>query len=67
MKKEIIQWSDSINPEDDLCGRYKGHWIDVVQDYKGYWQGLYDCNRVTEKFVTRDDAKENLENFIKFI
>lgn len=46
----------------DLCGRFRGKYVDVTNNGENSWAVLFNCVRIKENIATRDEAKQWVEN-----
>ncbi len=66
MKAEEINWSNPNENEDyDLCGKFRGKYVDVVRHVNGTWSWFYDGNRHESGILTREDAKQRVGKFCR--
>lgn len=67
----MIEWDqeDLADPENDLCSKVNGKYVDVVQSFNNTWWPMYDNEHILDRdgnegFSTREDAMKFLENFL---
>lgn len=62
-----IKWSD--NPDDDgfhdLCGKFNGKYVDIVQRYDGTWRILFNNVQIEADISTRSIAKDKITQFLE--
>jgi len=59
---EKVRWSNvdgfEKNENYDLCGKFSGEYIDVVQNSKKTWDVFFDNVCIKKNFGSRSQAKE---------
>lgn len=65
MKK--IKWSKPDETDDgtfDLCGKFNGKYVDVVQRFDNTWSISFNGLRIKDGIATRDLAKREITEWL---
>jgi hypothetical protein len=63
-----IVWSKPDEADDgsfDLCGKFNGKYVDVVQRHDSTWSISFNGQRIESGIPTREEAKNKIIQFLQ--